>query len=427
MEKKFNNIEDLFKASFDDYKLEPSDKVWSNINFRLKFKKFVSSKFFVGSLLVGSIVVALMLNFNKSERNIIPQAQNKLQNDTHIIDESNKKNQDEKNQNWQSLIIKNSKTDRQGKIAINNKIIEPLNNRTKDLAPIIISKSIKILTVNNIDSINLNSVPVPRPVFSVESTDGCVPFELKINNLSKFAYAFEWDFGDGHKSKEAAPIYTFRYPGVYKLELKAIGIGGIAVSFIDSIVVHESPVARMEWPYESEIQTGQKIIIPNESENVSFAQWTYGDKCVSNTITGRHTFEKEGEYSIMLKVWSENNCSDSAIINNVKVVNSIGKIVFPNAFTPNLDGPSSGYYGRDDYHNDVFHPKTNAKIEKYEIRIYSKAGGEVFRSNEFSYGWNGYYQNHLLPEGVYLYIVSGEFEGGTKFYKKGNLTLLHKR
>lgn len=426
MGKEFNNIEDLFKASFDGYKVEPSGKVWNNISFRLKFNKFITSEFFVGSLLMSAVALTLFFSYSKPNEKTEHQIKNVSINKSPVINETSTELQAADVDVQQNVISENSKSIQL--VEKTKDTNEGLNYRGKeDLAPAIVSKSIKILSVNTADSIDLELTPAPAPIFSVESTDGCVPFELEINNMSKSSLTFEWDFGDGHKSKEVAPKYTYRYPGVYKVELKAIGLGGVAVSFIDSIVVHETPVARIDWPYESEIQTGQKLIIPNESSNISYAEWTYGDKCVSNSITGNHVFEKEGEYSIMLKVWSVNNCSDSVVIDNVKVVDSDGKIVLPNAFTPNLDGPSSGYYGRDDYHNDVFHPKTNTKIEDYEIRIYSKAGVEVFKSTEFSYGWNGYYQNRLLPEGVYLYIVYGEFEGGKKFYKKGNVTILHKK
>jgi len=426
MGKEFNNIEDLFKASFDGYKVNPSGKVWSNISFRLKFNKFITSKIFVGSLLMSAIALILVFSYSQPDEKVKDQIKNVSISESSVINKPDSKSQLIDVEVQRNVISENPKSIRLAEKTIDAN--EVSNYREKeDLAPAIVSKSIKILSVNTTDSIDLELTPAPTPIFSVESTDGCVPFELKINNMSKSSLTFEWDFGDGHKSKEAVPKYTYRYPGVYKVELKAIGLGGIAVSFIDSIVVHEGPVARIDWPYESEIQTGQKLIIPNESSNVSCAEWTYGDKCVSNSITGHHVFEKEGEYSIMLKVWSANNCSDSTVINKVKVVNSDSKIVFPNAFTPNLDGPSSGYYGKDDYHNDVFHPKTNAKIEDYEIRIYSKAGVEVFKSTEFRYGWNGYYQNRLLPEGVYLYIVYGKFEGGKKFYEKGNVTVLHKR
>jgi len=183
----------------------------------------------------------------------------------------------------------------------------------------------------------------------------------------------------------------------------------------------------LSWPYESVIQTGQKIIISNESKNIFETEWNFGDKCISNELNGKHVFNKEGTYSIVLKVWSENGCKDSAVIEKIKVVKPKDKILFPNAFTPSIEGPSSGYYSNVNYHNDIFYPKVNAKVSSYEIRIYSKAGGEIFKSTDILYGWNGYYRNRLLPQGVYLYIASGEFEGGQKFYKKGNVTILHKK
>jgi len=129
----------------------------------------------------------------------------------------------------------------------------------------------------------------------------------------------------------------------------------------------------------------------------------------------------------MVKVWSKAGCVDSAVLNSIEVVDIEEKIVFPNAFTPNLDGPVSGYYDEINVYNDVFYPKYNGKIEQYELKIYSKYGVEVFRSNDINYGWNGYYNNRLMPEGVYVYIVRGMFEGNQKFLLKGDVTLLYRK
>jgi PKD repeat protein len=433
MGKELKNIEDLFKSSFEDYKVEPSEKVWNNISFKLKLNKYISpklfSKFIYSTVIIATISVVSIFLYNIFDENNFNLADKLSSDSDYTISQSDKENQ---------LIdvqtIENTISETTAKIQLSEKsessiISESENERTADLAPVIVSKSITVLS-NNLDSLNKYNVkgtPPPMPIFTVKSQEGCTPFVLELENLTKSALAFEWNFGDGHISTEVSPRYTYRYPGVYKVVLKAVGFGGAAVSYIDSIIVHDPPVARLNWPYESVIQTGQKIIIPNESENITEAEWNFGDKCFSDELNGKYVFNKEGEYSIVLKVWAENGCMDSTVIDNIKVVSAKGKIVFPNAFTPNTDGPSSGYYSKLDYHNDIFYPKVNAKVENYEIRIFSKAGIEVFKSTDILYGWNGYYNNRLLPQGVYIYIASAEFEGGQKYYKKGNITILHKK
>lgn len=434
MGKELKNIENLFKSSFEDYRVEPSEKVWKNISFKLKLYKYISPQLFnnliYSTVIIATIAIISIFLYNIFEEQKVNLADKLSSNSNYIISQSDKENQLTDVQTIENTISETSK-----KIQINNKSESSLlsnleNERTEDLAPVIVSKSIKVLS-NNLDSFNkfnVKSTPPPMPIFTIKSKEGCTPFELELENLSKSALAFEWNFGNGHRSTEVSPRYTYRYPGVYKVVLKAVGFGGVAVSYtIDSIVVHDPPVARLYWPYKSVIQTGQKIIIQNESENITETVWNFGDKSFSDELDGEHVFNKEGEYSIVLKVWTENGCMDSTIIENIKVVNTNGKIVLPNAFTPNTEGPSSGYYNKVDYHNNIFFPIVNAKIESFEIRIFSKAGIQVFKSIDILYGWNGYYQNRLLPQGVYLYIVSGEFEGGQKFYEKGNVTILHRK
>ena len=430
MGKELKNIEDLFKSSFEGYRVEPSENVWKNINFKLKVSKFIPAKVLISTAIIATLAIISIFVFYTEE-----EKENKLSNKLisqpeYIIDQPNLVDMHIDEQTVANTIPETSRKVQPKKELENPDQFEGKRQRTFDLTPIIVSKNIKVLSNNNIDSLNkfnIKGTTPPVPIFTVECKVGCAPYELKLENLTKSAIAFEWNFGDGQISTETSPKYTYRYAGVYKVMLKVVGLGGIAYSYIDSIVVYDPPIAKLNWPYESVIQTGQKIMILNKSENISAMEWDFGDKSTSNETDGKHIYSKEGEYSIKLKIWTKNDCVDSTVIENIKVVNASGKIVFPNAFTPNTEGSSSGYYSKINYHNDIFYPKANAKVENYEIRIFSKAGVEVFKSTDILYGWNGYYHNRLLPEGVYPYIASGIFEGGQKFYKKGNITILHKK
>ena len=88
----------------------------------------------------------------------------------------------------------------------------------------------------------LNKIAVlpPKPLFKLSNKQGCAPFKIQLDNYTELAQKYEWSFGDGNKSKDKNPTHTYRYPGVYNITLKATGIGGVAYSVIDSIIVHES-------------------------------------------------------------------------------------------------------------------------------------------------------------------------------------------
>ncbi len=431
MGKEFKNIEDLFKSKFEDYQVQPSEQLWGNINSKLKIQRFLNSGLLkhIGFSVIAAIV-ALTIQFNGN--NIAQDTSEKEISQKSIIVKNSFVKKENNNQDTQEIKKeKNNYYAEQNQLQLTKKEKNIKYQRDREFAPIIISKSIKLIESSESqiskEQIKLTTPAPPIPVFSLNSKEGCVPFTVKINNLSKAAVAYEWDFGDGNQSDGFKPLHTYRYPGVYKITLKAKGVGGVAITYIDSIIVHEKPHAEIFWPYETEVLTGQKIQIPNYSKNADKVEWNFGDNHTSNEKTGQHIFKQNGQYNICMKVWSETGCIDSAVLNNIHVIDINEKIVFPNAFTPNLDGPASGYYNPADVYNDVFYPKYKGEIEEYELRIFSKFGVEVFKSNDVSYGWNGYYQNHLMPEGVYVYIVHGKFEGNQKFNLKGDVTLLHKK
>lgn len=424
MEKEFKNIEDLFKSKFEDYQVQPSDKLWNNIDSKLRARRFLNSGFskILGLSVTIAVITLAILNLRNNE--IVSKVSEQKNKQESIIskDITEQKNNNENidNQSVNAYFEDNNLLELD-KVKPKNKV-----ERKDEFAPVIISKRVKQIKDSNTEKINLNVPSPPIPVFSLDTKEGCAPFTIKIKNLSKAAMDYEWDFGDGNQSNDYMPQHTYLYPGIYKISLKAKGMGGTAVSYIDSIVIHEQPEAKLNWPYETNVLTEQKIQIPNYSKNIAKVEWNFGDEHFSHEKNAQHIFKQKGEYTICMKVWSENGCVDSAVLNNIKVVDIKEKIVFPNAFTPNLDGPASGYYNPADVYNDVFYPKYKGEIEDYELRIFSKFGVEVFKSNDISYGWNGYYHNRLMPEDVYVYIVSGKFEGNQKFNFKGNVTLLHK-
>ncbi len=85
----------------------------------------------------------------------------------------------------------------------------------------------------------------------------------------------------------------------------------------------------------------------------------------------------------------------------------------PNAFSPNGDGS-----------NDFFPPALNG-VADYDFEVYSRWGELLYRSQDYRWGWDGYYMNKLCPESVYLYIIRFTISSSQKVYNfSGTFTLL---
>lgn len=87
------------------------------------------------------------------------------------------------------------------------------------------------------------------------------------------------------------------------------------------------------------------------------------------------------------------------------------KLYIPNVFSPNGDGI-----------NETFWVQGNGILE-YEIIIFNRWGGELYRSNRMDRPWDGTYEGTPVPDGVYLYLINYTAVGERFFQAHGFLTL----
>jgi gliding motility-associated-like protein len=430
MKKEFTNIEDLFRDTFDGYKVEPLGSVWKKINAKLNLKQFFSADFTTFNIFYTVAVVGLItvlstmfigndqnesVNIEKIEKTELNVTIPELNNDTELLNSKNVSTQTKEN------LKRNIKKQR---------VIKTESSRVSEVIPFTKQQKLEAISHLPLDSVaELQKIKVlpPKPLFKIIDMEGCAPFEIKLQNNTKSAQKYEWTFGDGSKSKAVNPTHTYLYPGVYTVKLKATGFGGRAESIIDSVIVHEGVKNRISKSFKDKLFEGEPFAVSVKSNESATYEWDFGDGTYSYQVNPRHAYEKEGVYPIILRTWTENNCYDSVKVTDVVVIKSDEKIAFPNAFCPNMDGPTGGKYYKRELINDIFHPVVKGVIKEYNLKIYSRAGLLVFESNDVNIGWDGYYQNRLMPEGVYLYIATGEFEGGKPIREKHNVTVLYRK
>ena len=162
-----------------------------------------------------------------------------------------------------------------------------------------------------------------------------------------------------------------------------------------------------------------------DSKDADFFVWDFGDSEKSSQSDPVHYYESPGDYNITLKAWTVNNCYDSTKVLNA-FASSENNIIFPNAFTPNPSGPVGGYYTPGDPYNEVFHPIVTGELLEYELTIYNRVGQVIFETKDINFGWDGYYQDQLSGQGVYIWKSRGRYSNGKTFVKSGDVTLIWK-
>jgi hypothetical protein len=98
-------------------------------------------------------------------------------------------------------------------------------------------------------------------------------------------------------------------------------------------------------------------------------------------------------------------------------------LVFPTAFTPNVESSNGGLYSEGERRLDVFYP-IGRNVDVYKLEIYNSWGNKVFESNDQYIGWDGYYLGQCAAQGLYLYRAEGRFKDGKAFQYSGNLMLI---
>jgi PKD repeat protein len=255
-------------------------------------------------------------------------------------------------------------------------------------------------------------------------TEGCSPLKVLFEADTSSYEKIIWSFGDGGSSEEANPEWIFDNPGDYEVTLSMYHQGELKAESSCKISVYPRPVTRFEILPDDPVSPDDELVFQNYSTGADKYRWFFGDGEVSDFVEPQHKYSVQGNYSITLVAVSEHGCTDTLTIENAfSLSNYI--IEFPNAFIPNPDGPSNGWYSaKSDETASVFHPFAKG-VSDYQLRIFSKNGVLLFESNDVNIGWDGYYNGRLCEPGVYIWKVRGNFINREPFIKMGDVTLLN--
>ncbi len=340
----------------------------------------------------------------------------------------------------ETVVYKSERLNRSASESINGKtIISPLVETVKVLAQDIVSRENTIVTPAGVNDSFMKKglftseeafeknklqgrLKPDKVLFEISETKGCAPLKLHFYNKSNSYDSCRWTFGDGGYSNEKNPEWIFDVEGEYEVVLNVFGSDGAQATSSVSITVYPKPDARFEITPEKAVLPDDEIHFLNYSTNAVHFKWDFGDGSTSELFEPIHRYSKFSSYNVRLVITSEFGCSDSLTVINA-FSGSAYFIDFPNAFIPNTQGPTGGYYSyKSDETAQVFHPVFYG-VSDYQLRIFSKLGILIFESSDVNIGWDGYFKNQLSEPGVYIWKVRGSFRNGEPFIKMGDVTL----
>ncbi len=180
----------------------------------------------------------------------------------------------------------------------------------------------------------------------------------------------------------------------------------------DTILVNIADLPVVEAIAEGNFSPGNSVEFSNVSGDSSIATWLwdFGDGSNSAVPDAQHSYDAEGNYTIILTVENQYSCS----VSDTLEITLMQTILIPNVITPNGDGE-----------NDIFEIKNNGAT-LYTISIFNRWGEVMYEREAPEISWgatNG--SGSVLVAGTYYYVLSIKNQGSLgDFNQKGFITLI---
>ena len=409
-----NSPEDLFKNAFENFESAPPEGAWENISREVAFKSFF--KFYPKRLNIYYTAAALAVlstafYFGISDRDNAPITIRSAEQSAVNISASQRK-----------VIINNAANTPNGKSSYT------FDGRVQDIVNVISCFEEEIV---DSDIIEIEDTTIAEEVasepdvdfsadFTTEIADACSPSTVKFVNRSKNVDYCVWNFGNGTTSYDYNATVNYRAAGTYYVTLKTVK-GTKAKVSAQTVTVNPTPSATIS---HTKARTNSPMVVEARNvQNVSHIKWLFGDEALSASAKAAHTYKSAGNYTISLII-SNQFCADT-INETIEVTNPEYSISFPNALYASASGATDGFGGSSPKFVP-FRPQGDVNmVDRYNIKIYNKAGKEVFSSNDPAFGWNGYYNGKKLPAGVYVYKAVYTFVNGEYYTSDGNITVIY--
>jgi len=218
---------------------------------------------------------------------------------------------------------------------------------------------------------------------------------------------WSWNFSDTATTVEASAsrncTVNFNKAGTYNADLKVTDINGCASTISKEVIINPTPVAAFDIVENYENKEGQ-ILFTNGTINATDYEWDFGNGKTSTAEAPSITFDREGHYNIQLIAWNGISCADTLTMEY--------DLLFKGLYVPNALNP-----GNIDKEVAVFKPK-GLNLKSYNIVIYDRWGNPLWSSDKLdskgspAESWDGMLHGEVLKEGVYVWVISAQFNDG---------------
>ena len=406
-----DKFEQEIQKKFENFSVKPPSHIWQNINYKIKpwYKTSFAKILLITSTIIGLFTSIFIINNLNTKQTTQPQDFN------NIIFSKFINNIRQPHQNSQKLQTITQKS----KYVKKKKISSDTSHNT-------VIKTVKSNNKIDIDTNNKNVFenPISKKKLSIKYNvnphTGCEPLTVNFNILLPQNMSCTWFINKQPVSEDSSFSYTLSQ-GKHLVQLVIFDQEQTIIIY-DTITVYNKPTAEF---VVDKCTVEDTVNIKNLSINANKFTWIFDNENIDTCLNPIHIFSLQGIHKITM-IASNEHCADT-VSHLINVLPKEEKIIFPNAFIPDITGENGGYYNPNKPVNNIFHPIVKKPVKEYTLKIFDRRGKLLFESRQINRGWDGYYKNKLVPVGVYLFIAQGVFEDGETFDISGDITVIYKK
>jgi len=194
-----------------------------------------------------------------------------------------------------------------------------------------------------------------------------------------------WHLGNGETVEGAEMRYTYLADGDYEIKAYIPALNQYSESA--HVTVHPKPDAQFSYIENIERGAIPVVYFSANTGGEKYYSWDLGDGHKVRAEGVAHTFRKQKDYEVSLRVMNKFGCFWTSYqrYSNEKEYN----LLAPNSFSPNSDGT-----------NDQWFPKSlTTGYYNFELVVYDRNHKEVFRTSDPNVQFDGRVNGTIAPSG----------------------------
>jgi len=258
----------------------------------------------------------------------------------------------------------------------------------------------------------MNITVLPNAFADFSSQPVCTNLQVLLSNTTVYtgssAVNYLWDFGNGHISNQANPVYSYPITGNYIISLTVNTAECTQPTEKEYNMVVDTPNIPIRYPDQSAIFN---YPLQLEARDIGTrVLWTPVTN-LNNPNSFRPVFKGITEQLYKIKIATPSGCItvDTQLVKTIKKI----EIHVPVGFTPNGDG-----------NNDYLKPLLFGFSKVNYFRVYNRWGKLFFSMESDQPGWDGKFNNIPQDMQTVVWVIEAVDVDGKVHHAKGTTILI---